>query len=33
PRLVVVEVTSVQIGTNEAGEETPYSVTWSIAAQ
>lgn len=33
PRLVVVEVTSVQIGIDDAGEETPYTVTWSIAAQ
>lgn len=33
PQLVVVEVTSVQIGTDESGEETPYTVTWSIAAQ
>ncbi|WP_151530449.1 MULTISPECIES: DUF2771 domain-containing protein [Corynebacterium] len=33
PRLVVVEVKSVLIGHNDAGEETPYNVTWSITTQ
>lgn len=28
--LVVVEVTSVMIGHDEQGEETPYRVTWSV---
>lgn len=31
PRLVVVEVTSVMIGTDDNGEETPYTTTWSLA--
>lgn len=33
PRLVVVEINSVLIGHNDAGEETPYSVTWSISTE
>lgn len=31
PRLVVVEITSVMIGTDAAGEESPYTVTWSLS--
>lgn len=31
PRLIVAEVTSLLIGTDESGEETPYTVTWSIS--
>lgn len=30
PRLVVVEITSVMIGTDADGEESPYTVTWSL---
>lgn len=33
PRLVVVEVNSVLIGLDDNGEETPYSVTWSISTE
>lgn len=33
PRLVVVEISSVMIGHDEAGVETPYTTVWSIAAQ
>lgn len=31
PRLVVVEISSVLIGTDANGEETPYTTYWSIA--
>lgn len=31
PRLVVVEISSVLIGTDENGEESPYTTYWSIA--
>lgn len=31
PRLVVVEVSSVLIGHDQSGEESPYTVTWSIS--
>lgn len=31
PKLVVIEINSVMIGTDENGEETPYSVTWSVS--
>ena len=30
PRLAVVEISSVMIGTDDDGEETPYSTIWSI---
>ncbi|MDO4910543.1 MAG: DUF2771 domain-containing protein [Corynebacterium sp.] len=30
PRLVVVEISSLLIGTDEDGNESPYTVTWSI---
>ncbi|MEJ5927650.1 DUF2771 domain-containing protein [Corynebacterium sp. H128] len=33
PRLVVVEVSTVLIGRNAAGAETPYTVVWSINAK
>lgn len=33
PRLVVVEISSVMLGTNEAGEETAYSTVWSFATE
>ncbi|GAB2503615.1 hypothetical protein CATRI_03340 [Corynebacterium atrinae] len=31
PRLMVVEVSSVMLGYNEAGEETPYTTVWSLS--
>lgn len=31
PRLVVVEVSAVMIGEDENGEESPYTVTWSLS--
>lgn len=31
PRLMVVEIQSVMIGTDDAGEPTPYTTVWSIA--
>lgn len=31
PRLVVVEVSAVMIGQDENGEESPYTVTWSLS--
>lgn len=31
PELVVVEVSSVMIGTDDAGEETPYLTTWAFS--
>ncbi len=31
PRLVVVEITSVMVGTDDAGEETPYATVWSLS--
>ena len=30
PRLVVVEISTAMVGHNDAGEETPYSVVWSV---
>ena len=30
PRLQVVEIKTVMIGTDDAGEESPYSVVWSL---
>ncbi|QGU06689.1 hypothetical protein COCCU_03700 [Corynebacterium occultum] len=33
PRLVVVEVSAVMIGTDADGEETPLSVVWSLNTQ
>jgi len=30
-RLLVVEISTVLVGTDDAGEETPYSVVWSIS--
>lgn len=33
PRLVVAEVTSVLIGHDDQGVETPYTVTWSVSAK
>lgn len=33
PRLVVVEVSAVMVGTDEAGDETPMSVVWSLNTQ
>lgn len=33
PKLVVVEIKSVLIGHNDAGEETPYTTVWSVATQ
>ncbi len=33
PRLVVVEVSSVMIGHDEDGVETPYTTVWSVATQ
>ena len=32
-RLLVVEISTVLIGTDDQGEESPYSVVWSIATQ
>lgn len=31
PRLVVVEISSVMIGEDAEGNETPYTVTWSLS--
>lgn len=31
PQLIVVEVASVMIGTDEDGVQTPYTATWSLA--
>ena len=31
PRLQVVEVSSVMIGDNDAGEETPFATVWSLS--
>lgn len=33
PRLMVVEIQSAMIGTNDAGEQTPYTTVWSVATQ
>lgn len=33
PQLVVIEVSSVMIGLNDNGVETPYMTTWSIAVE
>ncbi len=33
PKLIVAEIKSVMIGPDKAGNETPYTVTWSIAAE
>lgn len=33
PKLVVVEIQSVLIGHNDAGEEGPYTTVWSVATQ
>ncbi|WP_312715658.1 DUF2771 domain-containing protein [Corynebacterium flavescens] len=30
-KLMVVEVSSLMIGTNDAGEETPYTTVWSLS--
>lgn len=30
-KLMVVEVSSLMIGTNDAGEETPYTAVWSLS--
>ncbi|GAB3597628.1 hypothetical protein CFAEC_03610 [Corynebacterium faecale] len=30
PRLIVVEIASVMIGTDDEGVETPYTTTWSL---
>ena len=30
PQLIVVEVSSVMIGRDDAGEETPYATVWSL---
>ena len=30
-RLLVVEISTVVVGTDDEGEETPYSVVWSIS--
>lgn len=31
PRLMVVEVSSVMLGHNDTGEETPYTTVWSLS--
>lgn len=31
PRLVVVEISAIMIGHDSNGEETPYTVTWSLS--
>lgn len=33
PKLVVVEIQSVLIGHDDAGEETPFTTVWSVATQ
>ncbi|MFE1514371.1 DUF2771 domain-containing protein [Corynebacterium bovis] len=33
PRLTVVEIHSLVVGTDDAGAETPYAVVWSIAPE